>query len=287
MAYGPYAVLWPVLLIAAALALGAVHDGPPPVGAVLAAQLAAFAVVAAVQGVALARLAPSHGHAAPVGTARRRAWLQATVVLGLYSGFTLVLGQLDVVVVGALVDNRNAGLYAAAWRVASLISGFLTALNVVLAPTVARLWVERDLDRMQRILDAAMGVVVIASVAAAALLIGLRRPLLSAFGPEFTAAGAVLVVLCLVHVVNAVGGPVGSLLNMTGHERESAWVLGLTAALNLVVNVVLVRRYGMIGAAWGTAFCTALWNAALGWFVWRRLGLVPLGGLFRRLSFRS
>lgn len=284
IAYGPYAVLWPVLLMAAALALRAAADGQPSVAAVLAAQLGAFGAVAALQGAALARLARSHGPApAEPGAGRRRAWRQATLVLGLYSGFTLVLGQLDVVVVGALVDNRGAALYAAAWRAASLISGFLIALNVVLAPTVARLWVQRDVAGMQRILDGGMGVVVLASVAAGGLLVALRGPVLAAFGPEFEAAGTVLVVLCVAQVVNAVGGPVGSLLNMTGHERDSAWVLGVSAAINLVVNIVLVRRYGMIGAAWGTAACTALWNAAMGWFVWRRLGLVPLGGVFRHL----
>ena len=289
IAFAPFAVGLPALLIAAAVGLDAATDGRPSVAAVLAAQLAAFAVIAAVQGVALARLARSQGGAAAgaVDRPRRRAWLRSTVLLGLYSAFTLVLGQLDVVTVGALVDTRRAGQYAAAWRIASLISGFLIALNLVLAPTVARLWVARDLARMQRLLDVGVAGVVAASMAASGVIVVLREPLLRAFGEGFTPAAGVLVVLCVAQVANAVGGPVGLLLNMTGHERDSTWVLGVTAALNLAVNIVLVLRYGMIGAAWGTAACTVVWNAGLAWFVRRRLGLVPLAGLARRLSFRA
>lgn len=283
VAFAPFAVLWPALLIAGALALRAAADGPPSVGAVLAVQLAVFAVVAAVQGAALARLARAAVPAA-TGPEQRRAWRRSTFVLGLYSAFTLVLGQLDIVTVGALVDTRRAGQYAAAWRVASLISGFLIALNLVLAPAVARLWVARDLRRMQQLLDVGVAGVVAASALATAVIVVLREPVLGAFGDGFTAAAGVLVVLCLAQVANAVGGPVGLLLNMTGHERDSTWVLGVTAALNLAVNIVLVRRYGMIGAAWGTAACTVLWNVALAWFVRRRLGLVPLGGVLRRRS---
>jgi O-antigen/teichoic acid export membrane protein len=289
VAFAPFAVGLPALLIVAALGLDAASDGRPSVAAVLAAQLAAFAVVAAVQGVALSRLARSQGGRAggpPPDRERRRGWLRSTVFLGLYSAFTLVLGQLDVVTVGALVDTRRAGQYAAAWRIASLVSGFLIALNLVLAPTVARLWVARDLERMQRILDVGVAGVVAASVAASGVIVVLREPLLRAFGDGFTPAAGVLVVLCAAQVVNAVGGPVGLLLNMTGHERDSTWVLGLTATLNLAVNIALVLRYGMIGAAWGTAACTVVWNVGLAWFVRRRLGLIPLAGVARRLSFR-
>jgi len=58
------------------------------------------------------------------------------------------------------------------------------------------------------------------------------------------------------------------LLNMTGNESVMARGLALAAALNVIMNLVLIPLFGIVGAALATAlsitiFNLMMWNAAM------------------------
>lgn len=272
-AFLPYAVVWPLLILAGLVALG--RMGSVTLSDVLAVQAVAFGVVALWQVVAVTQLSSTASRPA-VASALRREWLRAAVVLGFGSAFALILGQIDIVIVGSLAGTAQAGRYAAAWRISSLIGGFLVAFNLVLAPRVARHWVERDLPALKSAVSAGLLLVIGATASLSAVTILFRSWVLGVFGAGYTEASSTLVVLCLAQVANAAGGPVVLLLNMTGHERQSAVVLGAAAVVNLGLNLALMKAYGPLGVAVGTAVCTVLWNVALTVVVRRRLGFYPL-----------
>jgi O-antigen/teichoic acid export membrane protein len=74
---------------------------------------------------------------------------------------------------------------------------------------------------------------------------------------------------------------------MTGHERDSAAGLGVGAASNILLNLLLVPRWGIEGAAVAYAGSMILWNVLLAVLLYRKVGLhsTPLGTLtFRRSS---
>ena len=54
-------------------------------------------------------------------------------------------------------------------------------------------------------------------------------------------------------LVNSFVGPAGFLMMMTGHHREAALILAMAALLQIVMNAILIPRYGLIGAATATA----------------------------------
>jgi len=74
-------------------------------------------------------------------------------------------------------------------------------------------------------------------------------------------------------LINAACGSVGFLLNMTGHETETAKVIGTAAVFNVVMNLLLAPRFGLQGAAVATAVTFLLWNALLWRFAARCLGI--------------
>ena len=66
----------------------------------------------------------------------------------------------------------------------------------------------------------------------------------------------------------------------TGHERDTALVVGFSAAVNISLNLLLIPRYGLNGAAAATALGTLVWNALLSYFVYRRLGFYSVLGVY-------
>ena len=73
--------------------------------------------------------------------------------------------------------------------------------------------------------------------------------------------------------VSALSGSVGFLMVMTKHQKEASVIITVSAVLNVVLNVLLIPRLGLVGAAVSTAATTVLWNLIMLVFVQRRLNI--------------
>ena len=74
-------------------------------------------------------------------------------------------------------------------------------------------------------------------------------------------------------VVNAAAGPVGYLLNMTGHQDENARILAWVVGLNLVLAAPAIYLWGALGAALATSLMTVAKNLWTWFAVRRHLGI--------------
>ncbi len=72
-------------------------------------------------------------------------------------------------------------------------------------------------------------------------------------------------------LVNIALGPAGLLLNMSGHERDTARSFAWSIAANVGLNAALIPSFGMIGAATATATTFVAWRVVLWAQVRRRL----------------
>jgi O-antigen/teichoic acid export membrane protein len=107
------------------------------------------------------------------------------------------------------------------------------------------------------------------------------------YGEEYKSGYVALVILLAGQVVNAGSGPVALLLNMTGYERYTLRGVGVSTILNVVLNVILIPKYGIAGAAVASALTLVGWNLILVYFVARELGInssVINSLLFRKMS---
>jgi O-antigen/teichoic acid export membrane protein len=87
------------------------------------------------------------------------------------------------------------------------------------------------------------------------------------------AAHGPLVILAGGQLVNAGMGSVASLLNMTGHERDTTRIILMAALLNLTLNFTLTPLWGTLGAATATAVTLIVWNVVMWRAVKRRIGI--------------
>ena len=209
----------------------------------------------------------------PAATYETRRWGRVAGPLLLSSLFFYASGQVDVLMLGLFEQHAAVGFYSAAARTATLGSLALTAANAVAAPQIAELHARRESLLLQRFVTRVSRLIFWPSLAVAAGLWGLGEPILSLFGTSFTAAVWPLRLLVLAHLIDALTGPVGYLLDLTGHHLASTHVYGWTALVNIVLNLVAIPTYGMLGAALATAASIALRNVWLYVLARRRLGI--------------
>jgi len=202
-----------------------------------------------------------------------RKWLRSALPLLFVSMAGTINQHISIIMVASMLGSEAAGIFAVAIRGAMLVSFVLMAVNIPLAPTIARLYARGEKERLQRVVTKGASVALFGSLPIALGLIIFGRWVLLIFGREFMGGSAVLVILCLGQLVNAGMGSVGLLLNMTGYERDTAMGVGIAAAVNVVLNTILIPLWGIEGAAIATVAGLIIWNIILLMRVRKKLGL--------------
>jgi O-antigen/teichoic acid export membrane protein len=205
-----------------------------------------------------------------------RSWLRSAIPF-MFQGVVQVINkQTDILMLGIMRPAEDVGVYAAVVQGSTLVTFILTSFNVALGPQIARLWQIQDHERLQRMITISTRVIAATTfIAAIVLIIGGRFFLSVFFGEEFGLGTTALRILCIGQIVNGFAGSNGYILNMTGHENRTALGIGVAALSNILLNAILVPKFGAVGAAIATTVSMSLWNILLTLWVRRLTGIRP------------
>lgn len=261
------------------------------IGAMSAQAIFAVAALALIRGphqVAIVPLIQFAGELAAAGmlacalfkSGRARVSFERGMSILRASGFILVTKLLrtiifsfDVVLLGFLVEDREVGLYTAAYRVCFLLLAVNAAVSVAYLPVFARAarlgsTAMNELLKTAPALTAAIGAPLVAGCIMTA------RPLLAAlFGSSYVEGAQALQWLVVSIGFVVLHGVLHNVFVVWGRTRLEAKLMAVAAGVNIAGNVLLIPHYGIRGAA----FTTALSEAAvvlMGFIAIARMGLV-------------
>jgi len=233
------------------------------------AAIAAFAVGLAL----LVRYIPAEVKHAKAAF-ENRTWLRSIIPLSMTDALQVINVQADLILLGFFTSATAVGLYRAAALIAYQISVGLAITNMVLGPYFARLYYAKDTAGLQKIVTQSVRLVwVIAIPVTIACILSGREIIALVFGKAYVDGATSLAILAIGQMVNGVTGPGTLLLNMTGHERDVTRVILLTALINVLVNLLLIPKFGILGAAMTTTFALLVGNIWLTLLLKRRLGI--------------
>jgi O-antigen/teichoic acid export membrane protein len=184
-----------------------------------------------------------------------------------------VINQIDMVILGALRGKDAAGIYAAAQNCAPLISLVLISVNAILGPIIARLYALGQIKQLQRMVTRSARIVVIFSLPVTFVFICFGHRVLWLFGEDFMAGHWALAILSIGQFVNAAMGSVGLILVMMEQEKEVAKGFSLGILINLILNILLIPRWGIEGAATATATSIIFVNILLAARTYQKVGI--------------
>jgi O-antigen/teichoic acid export membrane protein len=172
-----------------------------------------------------------------------------------------LLNQMDTIMLGHFVSPREVGIYSVAFKVSAFVLIGLEILLPIVAPLFAQFRATSDNQSMETLFTAVTKWLCYSSLVIFAGIAVFRVELLHVFGKGFTAGSSALLILAVGQLVNGATGPTGVLLTMTGKQR---WELGnivSMVAFNFVLNLLLIPKLGMMGAAIAAALSIATINA--------------------------
>ena len=156
-------------------------------------------------------------------------------------------------IVGALLSPEDVAIFVISMRVGVLCSFVLTAINMAYSPHFAKLFSDGDIAGVLVLLKKSIKYSVILSAPAIFILLFFPGFVLRIFGESYVQGQDILRVIVLGQVVNVITGPVGVLLSMSGHQRSLMWSGLASALVSVGLTFFLVSKYGILGAAVGTA----------------------------------
>lgn len=196
----------------------------------------------------------------PVEVGLRRDFWNFTAARAVAGAVVMIWRRFDVLLVAALSGPADAAVYTAATRFLVVGSLGIQAVQMTVSPQLGRLFAQNDLPGARRVYaTATMWTMTFAwplyLVAAAA--VGLVIPI---FGAGYDAGASAVIVLSGSMLVATACGSVDAVLLMSGRSMLSLANAVVTLVVNVGLDLWLIPKHGILGAAIGWAFSIALRN---------------------------
>lgn len=195
----------------------------------------------------------------------------------LSTGFQIALERIDVVLVSALAGPSAAGVYGAITRFITAGNFLIFSIAQATAPAMRRALSADRRAEAGELLHKATGWMVMLAWPYFLLIAVKAQPVAGLLEPSFDVGASALWVLAVIMLFNAASGPIDLTLLMLG--RSGASLAGAAAALSIdvVLAVILVPRYGLVGAALAWGMAVIVQNLTAGILVARTGGIRATG----------
>jgi O-antigen/teichoic acid export membrane protein len=182
----------------------------------------------------------------------------------------MIYMRIDQVMLGEMLGNEEVGIYSAAVRLAEVWFFIPQIIFSSVFPSIVEAKGKSDelfYGRLQKLYNT----MALVNYAVAVPVTILAKPLVIAtFGAAYANAGLMLAVLVWANMFSSLELARSSFLTTMNWTRINFITIFLGAVINIVLNYLLIPRYGGMGAA--VASCISYWFAAHGaCFVYRPL----------------
>ncbi len=195
-----------------------------------------------------------------------------------------LMSQADKILIGFYLNAREVGIYAVAMALVAFVPIVLQSVNQIFSPTIADLYARGQIELLGRMFQTLtkwiLGLTLPLAMSSSSCL---RAALMRIFGREFEAGWLILVIGTLGQLINCGVGSVGYLLLMSGQQRRLIRIQAVMACVMVGLNLLLIPKLGLTGAALSAALTNAVSNV---WYlreVRTKLGLFPYNRSYFRL----
>ena len=199
--------------------------------------------------------------------------------------------NVDIVLVGLFLASENSGIYFNAFRTAALMTLFMFAITLVIAPMVSKHYHEGDLLKAQAVTSLCTWAGFIFSVGIFIGFMMFGDLILSLFGETYANGKIVLILLSLGLLADAATGPTRIVMMMTGHERAYVTIFGGIMGAGFLLQLIVIPIFGIVGAASVNAGSRIIAQSFISWWTYKNVGidtsLLSIRGLSGLIKMRN
>jgi len=182
--------------------------------------------------------------------------------LALGSSFFLLLGNVDVLMIGYFMEPRSVGLYRAIQPLNQVTTFVLVAFTFLFLPIATEYYNDRNLDALDQFYTISTKWIIAATFPPVLVFVLFAPDVVQVFfGSEYVPAAPALAVLTGGLFIRAIVGLNGDMTKAIDRPRIELYAVAPAVAINIALNIVLIPRYGIVGAAMATVVGYGVYNS--------------------------
>lgn len=238
--------------------------------------LMSWFVGAAVGVVMLYLYVPNPVRKAVASFAEVKQWL-AMVPSLLFMNFAYqIMNRAPILLLGIMGTSKDVGIYSVSSKGAEFAEFFFGVVTLAGAPIFSSLYAKNDKEQMQRFMTMVTRTIFWVSLPAVAVMLIWTAPFLRLFGKEFTEGITVMRLTLSSYFLASLFGFVEVALVISGHQKDLTKLFGLAAALNVAFSLILIPRWGIVGAAVASSISILVLKILLARGVYKNIGILSL-----------
>lgn len=190
----------------------------------------------------------------------KSAWPMAILsLLGIF------MFNLDIVMLGWFRSAEEIGQYSAAQRIVYILFMLPAIISNSIFPSLSKSAGENDKSKVSRIMEKSVSLSLFLAIPITVGGIVLGGPIMDLiYGSEYFAGALVFQILILTVLINFPSSMALNLIMVYDRQRKMANYVIVTSAINFVLNLVLIPKFGIAGAAIATLVAHLIYRS-LAW----------------------
>jgi O-antigen/teichoic acid export membrane protein len=190
---------------------------------------------------------------------------------------SLFYSSFSIVIASHYITEQEIGYLKAAQQLCELIGFSLIVVNSIFPARFSYLFHSGNIEQLKRMASLSCALSALASAPFFLAFVLFPGAILSIYGDSFSQAAFALQILAVAQFANALTGPSGFMLAMTGHERELRNIAVFYATLGSALIAALGASGGLSEVAAGLSLVMILQNVTAFVIVRQKLGFHMFG----------
>ncbi len=168
--------------------------------------------------------------------------------------FQIGIEKIDTLMLSYFKQIYKVGIYNASLQTAFIGSIILSSFNIMFAPIISDYYNRRKVKNLEKLFKGVTKQVFTFSLPVFLIIFLFSKEILSIWGKSFIEGTNCLKILTIGQLVNSFTGSVGFMLIMTGRVFLTLLNNLITFFLQIILCLILIPKYGILGAGISTAF---------------------------------
>ena len=177
----------------------------------------------------------------------------------------LVIVWTDILMIGYFKDVANVGIYNAALPTADLMLVVPVALISLFTPVITELFAKKKNEDINRVYKTTTKWIFFINLPIFLIMIFFSKAILNIlFGSDYVSGASSLMVLASGYLIGVMFNTSEGILNMIKKSRLILFNAAIAAVVNIILNYILIPRYGIVGGAFATGVAIILYGILCG-----------------------
>lgn len=172
----------------------------------------------------------------------------------------VAIDKVDTIMIGNMTNMENVGIYQISAQISNLIFMILVIFDTVFGPKISTLYHNAQLEELKLLYIKSTRILAVSALLLFIVMGTLSGFILGIFGEEFKEGQLSLLLRGFAQFINVAVGSVWLMLAMTGKPRFQIYANLLAFILNIVLNYLLIPKFGINGSAFASMVSVILVN---------------------------